>query len=278
MGIDELSAASCLTEDQAGIPTPPSPLPAARARPHAMPGGPPAAPAQFPRAAAVRDQIAEHRQCRACSDIPRSPNQIDQIVMHTPEGGEGGTLSVLNGDRAGFDFFLPLSGRLYQCNDYLRHVAWQAGHWDTNVRSVGIEQGDFAANSGNFPRAHYERLARLVGELVVVTNTPLRRATRIGEPGIIAHGDVTPASRTDPGRNFRWDLLLELAAQHISGGGSTVAQWQTTNPNIEQQLLEWRAARRQRGEDVNDWQAFREFQINIGAPDPGAREFVDFRS
>jgi len=154
-----------------------------------------------------------YRQCRACTSRPRSLADIDVIVMHTPEGGVNGTLGVLEGTQAGFDFYLPLDGTLYQCNDYLRFVAWQAGEWSTNVRSVGIEQGDRASNSANFGVAHYERLANLVAGLVNVTNTPLKRARRIGEPGIIAHHDVTPKSRTDPGAGFRWDLLLELAGR-----------------------------------------------------------------
>jgi N-acetyl-anhydromuramyl-L-alanine amidase AmpD len=159
--------------------------------------------------------IDERRQCRACEPRNRAPSQIDVIVIHTPEGGESATLSVLQGDRAGFDFYLPLSGKLFQCNDYFRFIAFQAGHFPTNVRGVGIEQGDFAARSGSFPEAHYTRLARLVAALCRQTSTPPRRVRELGQPGIIAHHDVTPHQRTDPGAGFRWDLLLKLVQQHL---------------------------------------------------------------
>jgi hypothetical protein len=41
------------------------------------------------------------------------------------------------------------------------------------------------------------------------------------------------------------------------------------NPNFTQQMLEWKSARRARGENPCDWQAFRTHLVAIGAPDPG---------
>jgi hypothetical protein len=43
----------------------------------------------------------------------------------------------------------------------------------------------------------------------------------------------------------------------------------TENPNIQQQLDEWRGAREANGEDPADWEAFRQHMLAIGAPDPG---------
>ncbi len=57
----------------------------------------------------------------------------------------------------------------------------------------------------------------------------------------------------------------------------TLSQLRDENPNIDQQLDEWRTLRRQRGEDHNDFLAFRRHLLAIGAPDPGEREFVGFR-
>ena len=48
------------------------------------------------------------------------------------------------------------------------------------------------------------------------------------------------------------------------------------NPNIRQQAAEWRQARAANGEDPNDWDAFREHLMAIGAPDPGDEEPDDF--
>ena len=57
-----------------------------------------------------------------------------------------------------------------------------------------------------------------------------------------------------------------------------LANLEAENPNIRQQAAEWRQARRDNGEDPDDWQAFREHVIAIGAPDPGDEEPEDFRT
>lgn len=41
------------------------------------------------------------------------------------------------------------------------------------------------------------------------------------------------------------------------------------NPNIIMQSADWHGLRRDRGEDPNDYQAFRQHIIALGAPDPG---------
>jgi hypothetical protein len=51
------------------------------------------------------------------------------------------------------------------------------------------------------------------------------------------------------------------------------------NPNFEQQMRDWQGERAQKGEDPLDWQAFRELETYIGAPDPGESapsEFLAF--
>jgi N-acetyl-anhydromuramyl-L-alanine amidase AmpD len=211
--------------------------------------------------------------------MARDPSKIDVLVIHTPEGLEDVTLAVAEGSTAGFDFYLTLDGKLHQCNDYQNYVAWQAGEWNTNVRGIGIEQGDFAANSGEFPQEHYERLATLVAALINCTGIPLQRATAVGQPGIIAHADVTPAVRTDPGANFKWDLLFSLVSNLLNGPASppTIDQLEADNPNIRQQLVDWRQMRVSQGADPGDYAAFRQHLIDLGAPDPGEQEFTGFR-
>lgn len=157
----------------------------------------------------------------------RSATDIDMLLMHTPEGAnEAGVLSVLSGSRASFDFYLPPSGRLYRCNDWSRYIAWQAGDWPINQRSVGIEQWDYAARMGAAPPEHYDRLALVTAWLCSQTSIPPRHATTYGEPGIVAHAVITPDDRTDPGPGFDWEQLISKTTRVLSGsnvGGGTVA-------------------------------------------------------
>lgn len=81
------------------------------------------------RAAGTRPQAAVQGRAagRAVTRRNRTVNNIETLVLHTPEGTKAGTLSVLQGTRAGFDLFLASDGDLYKCNDWFRYVAWQAG-------------------------------------------------------------------------------------------------------------------------------------------------------
>ncbi|MBA2693099.1 MAG: N-acetylmuramoyl-L-alanine amidase [Rubrobacter sp.] len=155
-------------------------------------------------------------QCRGATPMSRGKHNIDTIVLHTPEGYVPGTLSVLSGTRAGFDWYLPPSGELYKCNDYLRYFSWHAGDLGYNRRSIGIEQWDFAQNMPNAPDAHYQRLARLCAYLVETLDLAIRHAKNYGEYGFIAHGTVTPHARWDPG-NFDYEKLLSLVSDLVKG-------------------------------------------------------------
>lgn len=155
-------------------------------------------------------------QCRGATPMARGRHNIDTIVLHTPEGYVPGTLSVLSGTRAGFDWYLPPSGELYKCNDHLRYFSWHAGDLGYNRRSIGIEQWDFAANMPSATDAHYQRLAGLCAYLVETLDLAVRRAKNYGEYGFIAHGTVTPNSRWDPGQ-FDYDKLLSLVSDLVKG-------------------------------------------------------------
>lgn len=161
--------------------------------------------------------IKQVLQGRAATRRVRSNSDIRSIVIHTPEGGIAATLSVLEEHRASFDFYLPLNGDLYRCNDYRNYIAWQAGDWYYNQRSIGIEQGDYAAKSGEFPDDHYRRLASLVAYLIQTTSTPFRYVKNYGEDGIIDHRTITPNDRDDPGPTFKRQRLLDLVSGYLSG-------------------------------------------------------------
>ena len=55
----------------------------------------------------------------------------------------------------------------------------------------------------------------------------------------------------------------------------TCADLMADHPNLRQQYDDWRAARAQNGEDLTDYQAFRQHVIALGRPDPGEPEIDD---
>ena len=45
------------------------------------------------------------------------------------------------------------------------------------------------------------------------------RHANYGQPGLIAHAQVTPRQRTDPGRDFDWNKLIRYTRANLGSGG-----------------------------------------------------------
>lgn len=99
-------------------------------------------------------------------------------------------------------YLIGRDGRLWHLVDEDRR-AWHAGagSWggleDVNSRSVGIELD----NSGTCPFSAplMDRLEPLLGDIMARHGIPPQ--------GVIAHSDMAPARKTDPGPRFDWARL-----------------------------------------------------------------------
>lgn len=110
-------------------------------------------------------------------------------------------------------YFVFEDGRTVQCVPE-QGRAWHAGlgSWegetDINSRSIGVE----IANPGHahgyrdFPDAQIEAVAALCRDIVV------RRGIRAER--VLAHSDVAPARKEDPGERFAWDRLAAAGVGH----------------------------------------------------------------
>ena len=110
-------------------------------------------------------------------------------------------------------YFVYEDGRIVQCVAEARR-AWHAGvsSWegdeDINSRSIGIE----IANPGHdfdypdFPEEQIEPLVLLCRDIVARHSI---RADRI-----LAHSDVAPSRKQDPGEKFPWAGLFEAGVGH----------------------------------------------------------------
>src|SRR5690606_64192 len=157
----------------------------------------------------------------ACAHAPQSRSPLAErvpsknfdarrpmlIVIHATEEGSAEqalhTLRTANsGGPVSAHYLVGRDGRIYQLVDD-RDRAWQAGagQWGTitelNSASIGIELD----NDGESPfeQAEIDALIRLLGDLT----------TRLGIPrdAIIAHADLAPARKRDPGFRFPWKQL-----------------------------------------------------------------------
>ncbi len=142
----------------------------------------------------------------------RAP-KIDIIVIHVAQGSYSGTINWFQDPRANVSAHYVVSrrGREAQC---VRNedIAWHAGHWTTNTRSIGIEHAGYVSNRRSFTRAMYRSSARLSAHLSRRYNIPVDRRHIIGHgqvPGCPGRGGGV-GCHTDPGRYWNWDRYLRL--------------------------------------------------------------------
>jgi N-acetylmuramoyl-L-alanine amidase len=121
------------------------------------------------------------------------------------------------GAKVSSHYFVHEDGRVLQLVPEAQR-AWHAGEalWngesDINSRSIGIEIANPGHDFGypDFPRAQIEAVIALCRDIIK------RRSIRADR--VLAHSDVAPLRKQDPGEKFPWDLL------HDKGVGHLVAQ------------------------------------------------------
>ncbi|MGW2112332.1 N-acetylmuramoyl-L-alanine amidase [Streptomyces sp. NPDC001948] len=85
-----------------------------------------------------------------------------------------------------------------------KNIAWHAGNWDYNTRSIGIEHEGWVDQPSYFTNAMYEKSALLTASVCDRYNIPKDRAH------ILAHAQVPGTDHTDPGPNWDWVRYIRL--------------------------------------------------------------------
>ena len=159
--------------------------------------------------------VAEFIQCDSRNyTAGRQGNCISKIVVHYTgtEASAHNNLLYFSRSSAGASahYFIDRDGTLRQSVSE-GDTAWHAGHWGTNLCSVGIE---VVSGGSDFTEAQVETLAALVAEI--------RSRCGIGEENVIRHYDVTgklcPAPYVDGGK---WAALhARICEGNVFGGSS----------------------------------------------------------
>jgi N-acetyl-anhydromuramyl-L-alanine amidase AmpD len=90
-----------------------------------------------------------------------------------------------------------------------KDVAWHAGNWNYNTRSVGVEHEGWIDEPDKwFTDAMYEASAALTANICARHGIPVDREH------IIGHNEVPGADHTDPGQYWDWDRYLRLVQSH----------------------------------------------------------------
>jgi N-acetyl-anhydromuramyl-L-alanine amidase AmpD len=146
----------------------------------------------------------------------RGSTIVDSIVIHTTEVSYQGTIDIfLNpANEVSAHFVIAPNGHILQMVDTSRR-AWHATYF--NSRSVGIEMVGYAHRSNTWNSQNLGALMDLLAWLTTAYDVPLVHPGGdaydypndiYNTPGLVAHGQVQPWNRTDPGPYFPWNDVL----------------------------------------------------------------------
>jgi hypothetical protein len=145
------------------------------------------------------------------TDASRGAAKISMIVIHVAQGSYSGTISWFQNPDANVSahYVVGRKGQVAQCV-HNADIAWHAGNWTYNQKSMGIEHAGYVSNPDSFTRAMYHSSARLSAYLCKRYNIPIDRQH------IIGHNQVPGATHTDPGRYWDWRKYMRLIRSYSS--------------------------------------------------------------
>src|SRR5213082_3535526 len=145
----------------------------------------------------------------------RPPQAVRFIVIHVTEGSYLGTVAWLRDPRAhaSANFVVARNGKVQELVP-LHDIAWHAGNWAYNVRSVGIENVGVTGDPAGFTLPEYRASARIAAVIARRSLIPIDRRHIIGHSQVPDPNDPLQGggidNHTDPGKFWKWNLYLGL--------------------------------------------------------------------
>ncbi|GII88989.1 hypothetical protein Ssi03_69790 [Sphaerisporangium siamense] len=146
---------------------------------------------------------------------------IDRVVIHITQGSYAGTISWFQNPSAQVSAHYVVRSSDGAVTQMVRDkdVAWHAGNWDYNTRSIGIEHEGYVTDASWYTDAMYRGSAALTRYICDKYGIPKDRAH------IVGHSEVPGATHTDPGPYWNWTTYMG----YVTGGGAP--SWSTTIDN-----------------------------------------------
>ncbi|MBI5365905.1 MAG: N-acetylmuramoyl-L-alanine amidase [Planctomycetes bacterium] len=151
---------------------------------------------------------------------------LQYVVIHDIEGGAPGAISWFQNSSASASahYVIGYEGHITQMVAD-NNIAWHAGNWTYNSKSIGIEHAGYAS-SGGFTTAEYTASANLVRWICDTYGIPKTRSRIIGHnevPDPDGSGYGGAGHHTDPGAHWNWTYFMSLVTGGSTSGGGTVA-------------------------------------------------------
>jgi hypothetical protein len=168
------------------------------------------ASSDYPVAAWVPASPANYSTANRPHDYP-----VDMIVIHDIEGSAGSAIQEFQNPatQASAHYVVSAAGDITQM--VAEHdIAWHAGNWDYNTRSIGIEHEGFAC-CNYYTTAEYLASAKLAASICSRWGVPMDRTHVIGHyqvPDPNNPGQFGGAGHhTDPGAYWDWTYYMSQA-------------------------------------------------------------------
>ncbi|MFC3572168.1 N-acetylmuramoyl-L-alanine amidase [Streptomyces yaanensis] len=148
---------------------------------------------------------------------------IRYIVIHDTEGRWDGVLNLVQDPTyVSWNYTLRSTDGHIAQHVKAKDVAWHAGNWYINAKSIGIEhEGFLASPDAWYTEAMYRASARLVKYLAAKYRIPLDRQHILGHENVPGPTTATiPGMHTDPGPYWDWRHYFRLLGRpfHATAG------------------------------------------------------------
>lgn len=167
------------------------------------------------------------------SDRPAS-QKIDYIVIHDTEGSWDTAMKLISDPKyVSWNYTIRSADGHVAQHVLGKDVAWHAGNWYVNSKSIGIEHEGYLAQGGWYTEAMYRSSAKLVRYLSQRYQIPLDRQHILGHdnvPGTVP-GSVS-GMHTDPGPHWDWDHYFTLIGAPFVPTGLPFTGMVTIRPNF----------------------------------------------
>ena len=145
----------------------------------------------------------------------RPAGAIRFIVIHVTEGSFFGTVAWLRDPRAhaSANFVVGRDGKVQELVP-LHDIAWHAGNWAVNERSIGIENVGYTDDPSGFTPPEYRAAAKLAAVVARRSLIPIDRQHIIGHYQVPDPNDPLQGGgidrHTDPGEYWHWGYFMSL--------------------------------------------------------------------
>ena len=166
------------------------------------------------------------------ADRPQS-QKINYIIIHDTEG-TWNTVMKLAQDPTYVSWHYTIRSQDGHVAQHVptKDVAWHAGNWYVNAKSIGIEHEGFAADATWYTEALYRSSTKLVRYLAAKYGIPLDRQHILGHdnvPGTVP--STVRGMHWDPGPYWDWNHYMALLGAPIHATGTPHTGMVTIDPD-----------------------------------------------